>query len=80
LPTKVLPYYTPYDSAGNLVKFPGNANQFNPVLQDVDGAFINKVNTTRILSTVYAEWKPAKGLTIRSKPGRCKWQFKKSFL
>ncbi|MEP6674343.1 MAG: TonB-dependent receptor [Ferruginibacter sp.] len=66
---KVIPYYKPYDSLGNLVKFPGNANQSNPLMDDLPGAYINKTNTTRILSTVYAEWKPVKGFTVRSNVG-----------
>jgi TonB-dependent starch-binding outer membrane protein SusC len=66
---KIIPFYTPYNTDGTLAKFPGNANQFNPLLEDLPGAYVNKTNTTRILSTAFAEWKPAKGLTIRSNLG-----------
>jgi len=66
---KVLPYYTPYNDDGTLAKYPGNGAQFNPLMEEVPGAYINETNTTRILSTAYAEWKPVQGLTIRSNLG-----------
>ena len=66
---KVLPYYTPYNADGTLAKYPGNGAQFNPLMEELPGAYINETNTTRILSTAYAEWKPLQGLTIRSNLG-----------
>jgi TonB-dependent starch-binding outer membrane protein SusC len=66
---KVLPYFSPYDSANNLVKYPGSGAQLNPLLEELPGAYINQYNITRILSTAYAEWRPLKGLSIRSNLG-----------
>lgn len=66
---KVLPYYTPYNDDGTLAKYPGNGAQFNPLMEELPGAYINQTNTTRILSTAYAEWKPIQGLTLRSNLG-----------
>jgi TonB-linked SusC/RagA family outer membrane protein len=67
---KVLPYYNPYANDGTtLLKNPGNGAQFNPLLNDVPGAYINDTKTTRILSTAYADWKPFKSLSIRSNFG-----------
>jgi TonB-linked SusC/RagA family outer membrane protein len=66
---KVLPYFTPYDSAGNLVKFPGNGAQFNPLFNDQDGYYVNQFNTTRILTTAFLEWKFAKGFNFRTNLG-----------
>lgn len=66
---KVIPYYTPYNSDGSLIKFPGNANQVNPLLEELPGAYVNKTNTTRILSSAYAEWKPFSNLTLRTNLG-----------
>ena len=66
---KVLPYYSPYNPDGTLAKYPGNGAQFNPLLEEAAGAYINKTNTTRILSTAYAEWHPLQGLTLRSNLG-----------
>ena len=66
---KVIPYFTPYDSAGNLVKYPGNGNQVNPLLEEEPGAYFNEFKTTRILSVAYAEWKPFKGFSARSNLG-----------
>jgi TonB-linked SusC/RagA family outer membrane protein len=66
---KVLPYFTPYNVDGTLARYPGNGNQVNPLLEEEPGAYINKVNTTRILSTAYLDWKPFKSLSIRSNLG-----------
>jgi len=66
---KVLPYYSPYAADGSLTKFPGNGAQVNPLLEEAEGAYVNQNNITRILSTAFAEWKPLKGLTIRSNLG-----------
>jgi TonB-dependent starch-binding outer membrane protein SusC len=66
---KVLPYFVPYDSTNNLVKYPGSGAQLNPLLEELPGAYINKNNITRILSTAYGEWRPLKGLSIRSNLG-----------
>lgn len=66
---KVLPYYTPYNADGSVARFPGNGNQFNPLLQENDGAYINKFNTTRILTTAFAEWRPFSGFSLRSNLG-----------
>lgn len=66
---KVIPYFTPYDADGNLVKFPGAGNQVNPLLEEEPGAYVNETNTTRILSMAYAEWKPFRTLSIRSNLG-----------
>jgi hypothetical protein len=67
---KVLPYYNPYAADGvTLLKYPGNGAQFNPLLEELPGAYINKTNTTRILSTGYAEWRPFSTLSIRSNLG-----------
>ncbi|MBN9297956.1 MAG: TonB-dependent receptor [Filimonas sp.] len=66
---KIKPLYVPYNTDGSIVVSPGSDNQFNPLLDDVDGAYVNETKTTRILSTAYAEWKPVKGLTLRSNLG-----------
>lgn len=66
---KVIPYFSPYNTDGTLAKFPGNGNQVNPLFEELPGNFINRINTTRILSTVYAEWKPFNSVTIRSNFG-----------
>ncbi|MDP4292261.1 MAG: TonB-dependent receptor, partial [Bacteroidota bacterium] len=66
---KVIPYFTPYNTDGTLAKYPGNANQLNPLLEELPGAYVNQNNITRLLSTAYAEWKPLKGLVIRSNFG-----------
>jgi len=66
---KVIPYFTPYNTDGTLAKYPGNGNQLNPLLEEIPGSYVNQNNITRLLSTAYAEWKPFKGLTIRSNLG-----------
>lgn len=66
---KVIPYFTPYAPDGSIIRIPGNANQVNPLLEELPGAYINETNTTRILSSAYAEWKPFPSLTLRSNLG-----------
>jgi TonB-linked SusC/RagA family outer membrane protein len=66
---KVLPYFVPYNDDGTLARYPGNGNQVNPLLEEEPGAYINKNNTTRILSTAYLDWKPFRSLSIRSNLG-----------
>ncbi|MDP4261717.1 MAG: TonB-dependent receptor [Bacteroidota bacterium] len=66
---KVIPFFTPYAADGSLVKFPGNGNQVNPLLEEQPGAYFNKFKITRILSTAYIEWKPFKGFSARSNLG-----------
>jgi len=66
---KVIPFFTPYNADGTLAKYPGNGNQVNPLLEEEPGAYINETNTTRILSSAYAEWKPFSNLSIRSNLG-----------
>ena len=66
---KVFPYFTPYNDDGTLAKTPGSSTQGNPLQNDVPGNYINQFNTTRILSSAYAEWKPIKDLSIRSNLG-----------
>jgi len=66
---KVIPYYSPYSNGDTLVRNPGSANQPNPLYDDIKGNYVNKTNTTRILSTAYAEWKPIKELSLRSNIG-----------
>jgi TonB-dependent starch-binding outer membrane protein SusC len=66
---KVIPLYTPYNADGTLARFPGNANQFNPMFNDVEGSYINQNNITRLLSTAFLEWRPIKDVTFRSNIG-----------
>ncbi len=66
---KIIPYYVPYAADGSLVRQPGGANQINPLMEELPGAYINNTNTTRILSSAYAEWKPFSSLTLRSTLG-----------
>lgn len=66
---KVHPYYNPYAADGSLLRNPGNGAQFNPLLEELDGAYVNKSEITRILSTAYAEWRPVRNVSIRSNLG-----------
>lgn len=66
---KIIPYFNPYNADGTLAKFPGNGNQVNPLLSNEPGAYVNRYNITRLLTTGYAEWKPVTGLTLRSNLG-----------
>ncbi|MEO8404471.1 MAG: SusC/RagA family TonB-linked outer membrane protein, partial [Chitinophagaceae bacterium] len=66
---KVIPYFSPYNADGTIPKFPGNGNQVNPLLEEQPGAYFNKNKIARLLSTGYVEWKPIKGLSLRSNLG-----------
>jgi TonB-dependent starch-binding outer membrane protein SusC len=66
---KVIPFYSPYNPDSTLAKYPGNGNQVNPLMEEQPGAYVNKNNITRILSSAYAEWKPFKDFSIRSNLG-----------
>ena len=66
---KVIPYYTPYNDDGTLAKFPGAANQFNPLFNDEPGYYVNQFNTTRILTAAYLEWKISNAFKFRSNLG-----------
>ena len=69
LANKIKPLYVPYDSLGNIIVSPGSDNQFNPLLDDVSGVYVNETKITRILSNAYLEWKPINGLSFRSNFG-----------
>lgn len=66
---KVIPLYTPYAADGTLAKFPGNANQFNPLYNNEPDAWLNESKITRILSTAYLEYRPVKSINFRSNIG-----------
>jgi len=66
---KVIPFFTPYNADGTLAKYPGNGNQVNPLMEEEPGAYVNKNNITRILSSGYIEWRPIPELSIRSNLG-----------
>jgi TonB-linked SusC/RagA family outer membrane protein len=69
LANKIKPLYVPYDSLGNIIISPGSDNQFNPLLDDVSGTYVNETKITRVLSNAYLEWKPISGLSLRSNFG-----------
>ena len=66
---KVIPFYSPYNPDSTLAKYPGNGNQVNPLMEEQPGAYVNKNNITRILSSGYVEWRPFKDFSIRSNLG-----------
>ena len=66
---KIKPVYSPYNTDGTIAVAPGSDNQYNPLLDDAPGAYVNLTNISRIFSTAYAEWKPIRGLTLRSNLG-----------
>lgn len=69
LANKLKPLYVPYDTSGRIIVSPGSDNQFNPLLDDLDGVYVNQTRTTRVLSNAYLEWKPIEGLSFRSNFG-----------
>lgn len=62
----VTPIGPAFDSTGTMVYQPYNYAQGNPLADEQPNAFINKVETTRLFPTLYAEVAPIKGLTLRT--------------
>jgi len=60
-----LPLAEPYDSNGNFVLFPGNdSNIINP-LNDAN-SLLNETRNSHLLTNVYAQINPIKGLTLKT--------------
>ncbi len=68
--SKVAPWSTPYDSAGNIILFPVNDQaRWNPLADEQPGVATNNTLITRTLAATYLELTPFKGLSLRSNLG-----------
>jgi len=57
-----------YDSNGEIIKTPSYFYQAhsNPLLDEVDGAYQRNIESPRFFGSVYAEFYPIKGMTLKS--------------
>lgn len=68
--SKVAPWSTPFDSAGNIILSPLNDQaRWNPLVDEQPGMATNNTLTTRTLAAAYLELTPFKGLSLRSNLG-----------
>lgn len=68
--SKVAPWSTPFDSAGNIILSPVNDQaRWNPLADEQPGMATNNTLTTRTLTAAYLELTPLKGLSLRSNLG-----------
>lgn len=64
---KISPLGSAYDSTGQLVIYPNNGSQINPLAdEEIPNNYANNTNTTRALITGYLEIDPFEDLTLRS--------------
>ncbi len=66
---KIIPLGTVYDKEGNFITFPLNGSSISPLADEQPDAFSNTGKLTNVISNVYVEFKPVKGLTFRSNLG-----------
>lgn len=62
---KISPLNTPFDTEGNYIIYPGQGGAINPLADEQVGNYKNNVKTLRVFPTVFAEFKPIEGLSIR---------------
>ncbi len=66
---KIIPLGIVYDKEGNFITFPLNGSSISPLADEQPDAFSNTGKLTNVISNVYVEFKPVKGLTFRSNLG-----------
>lgn len=66
---KIIPLGTVYDANGIFIPYPLNGSSISPMADEQPNAFSNTGKQTNIISNVYLELNPVKGLTFRSNFG-----------
>ncbi|QDA58589.1 SusC/RagA family TonB-linked outer membrane protein [Hymenobacter jejuensis] len=66
---KIDPLGAPYDENGNVVVFPNNGKDINPLSDEVAGNYQNNARTTRTFTTAYVDYQIVPGLSLRSNLG-----------
>ena len=58
----------PFNNDGSILKTPNAryAAHSNPLLDEIEGAFVRNIETTRFFGNSYLEYQPVKGLTYKS--------------
>lgn len=65
------PLGTPYNEDGSITEFPipGSSSDPNPLADEQDGVYKNNTKAGRAYVDAYLEWKPVKGLSVKSQLG-----------
>ncbi|HET8655400.1 MAG TPA: TonB-dependent receptor [Longimicrobiaceae bacterium] len=66
LANKINPLTFAFDSTGALIPRPNNGKDMNPLADEQPNVYKDNTLTTRVLPSLYAEWAPVSGLTLRS--------------
>lgn len=66
-----VPLGTPYNEDGSITEFPipGSSSDPNPLADEQDGVYKHNTKAGRVYVDTYLEWKPVKGLSIRTQLG-----------
>lgn len=65
------PLGVPYNEDGSITEFPipGSSSDPNPLADEQDGVYKNNTKAGRAYVDAYLEWKPVKGLSVKSQLG-----------
>jgi len=65
---KILPFGTPYDSAGQIILYPvlGQTFAISPLADEVEGAYVDNRIGKRLFATSFLDWKITKDIVFRS--------------
>jgi TonB-linked SusC/RagA family outer membrane protein len=66
LANKINPLTSAFDSTGALIVRPNNGKDMNPLADEQPNVYTDNTLTTRVLPSLYAEWLPLDGLSLRS--------------
>jgi TonB-linked SusC/RagA family outer membrane protein len=66
LANKIDPLTAAYDSTGALIVYPNGGKDISPLADEQPNVYTDNTLTTRVLPSLYAEWAPIDGLTLRS--------------
>jgi TonB-linked SusC/RagA family outer membrane protein len=66
LANKIDPLTDVYDPTGALIVYPNGGKDISPLADEQPNVYTDNTLTTRVLPSLYAEWAPIDGLTLRS--------------
>jgi TonB-linked SusC/RagA family outer membrane protein len=66
LANKIAPLTAAFDEEGNLIVRPNNGKDINPLADEQPNVYKDNTLRSHVLPSLYAEWAPTAGLTLRS--------------
>ncbi len=66
---KINPLLMPYDEEGNVVAYPNNGKDINPLMDEQPNNYAHNARTNRVFSTAYINYKILDGLSFRTNLG-----------